>query len=111
MHVFPLGKPASSSKAVFSKPENATAAIKPLLPEALAEATDWASLTLEPGSYIDEELVERQTDLLFRVDIRRHRSTLLLALRASERAGRTDAISAPSLYDSYMGANRARREG
>ena len=33
-------------KAVFSKPENATAAIKPLLPEALAEATDWASLTL-----------------------------------------------------------------
>jgi hypothetical protein len=56
-------------KAVFSKPENAAAALKPLLPEPLAEATDWASLTLEPGSYIDEELVERQSDLLFRADI------------------------------------------
>jgi hypothetical protein len=56
-------------KAVFSRPENAAAALKPLLPEALAEATDWTSLTLEPGSYIDEELVERQSDLLFRADI------------------------------------------
>jgi predicted transposase YdaD len=56
-------------KAVFSRPENAAAALKPLLREALAEATDWTSLTLEPGSYIDEELVERQTDLLFRADI------------------------------------------
>ena len=56
-------------KAVFSQPENAAVALKPLLPEALAEATDWASLTLEPGSYIDEELAERQSDLLFRADI------------------------------------------
>ena len=56
-------------KAVFSQPENAAAALRPLLPEALAQATDWSSLTLEPGSYIDEELVERQSDLLFRADI------------------------------------------
>ena len=56
-------------KAVFSQPENAAVALKPLLPEALAEATDWVSLTLEPGSCIDEELAERQSDLLFRADI------------------------------------------
>jgi predicted transposase/invertase (TIGR01784 family) len=56
-------------KAVFSRTENAVVALKPLLPAALAEATDWASLTLEPGSYIDDDLTERQSDLLFRVRI------------------------------------------
>ena len=54
---------------MFSQPQHAAVALKPLLPEALVEATDWNSLTLEPGSYVDEALKERQSDLLFRANI------------------------------------------
>ncbi len=56
-------------KAVFSEPAHAAMELRAVLPPALVAATDWSTLTLEPGSYVDDELVERQSDLLFRVVI------------------------------------------
>ena len=40
-----------------------------MLPAALSARLDWASLALQPGSFIDAELVGRHTDLLFQVQV------------------------------------------
>lgn len=53
-------------KAVFSSPENALGLLRAALPAKLADAIDPASLELEPGSFVDEALRSRHTDLLFR---------------------------------------------
>jgi predicted transposase/invertase (TIGR01784 family) len=52
-------------KAVFSQPQHAAAELRALLPATLVARTDWSSLTLVPGSYVDASLRERQSDLLF----------------------------------------------
>lgn len=52
-------------KAVFSHPEHARGALRPVVPAAMSEALDWYTLTPQPGSFIDESLIERQTDLLY----------------------------------------------
>ena len=36
-----------------------------MLPSSMAEMVDWEELKLEPGSYVDENLVGTQSDLLF----------------------------------------------
>ncbi len=53
-------------KAVFSQPEHAAVELRSVLPPALVERIDWSTLALEAGSYVDEALRERQSDLLFR---------------------------------------------
>ncbi|HSK03807.1 MAG TPA: Rpn family recombination-promoting nuclease/putative transposase, partial [Kofleriaceae bacterium] len=45
-------------KAVLSKPEHARGVLRAVLPPALAEALDWQSLTLRPGSFVDLALKE-----------------------------------------------------
>jgi predicted transposase YdaD len=52
-------------KAVFSNPEHARGALRPVMPAAMAEALDWSTLTPQPGNFIDESLIERHTDLLY----------------------------------------------
>lgn len=52
-------------KAVFAQPEHAAGALRAVLPAALSAAVDWASLTRCPGSFVDDELRQRHTDLLF----------------------------------------------
>lgn len=37
-------------KAVFGQPEHAPGALRAILPAVLAEALDWSTLTLQPGS-------------------------------------------------------------
>jgi hypothetical protein len=63
---------------IFSQPENAAPLIRSLVPAA-AGKVDWTSLQLEPGSYVDERLRARHSDLLFqaRVD---GRTTFLYVL-------------------------------
>ncbi|WP_104987525.1 Rpn family recombination-promoting nuclease/putative transposase [Sorangium cellulosum] len=52
-------------KSTFSQPEHAAAALREALPAALAARIDFASLTLQPGSFIDRQLAARHSDLLF----------------------------------------------
>ncbi len=54
-------------RAVFSQPEHAAGELQAVLPAALSARIDWSTLRREPGSYIDEELRGRHTDLLFSV--------------------------------------------
>ena len=52
-------------KAIFSEPADAAVELRSLLPPELAARIDWSSLRLLPGSFVDEVLTERESDLLF----------------------------------------------
>jgi predicted transposase/invertase (TIGR01784 family) len=53
----------------FSQPEHAAALLKSNLPAAIAEQIEWSTLALEPGSFVDEQLAWRHSDLLFTVNL------------------------------------------
>ena len=52
-------------KATFSQVEHAAGELRAILPAALAARLDFSTLTLCPGSFIDEAFSWRHTDLLF----------------------------------------------
>ena len=52
-------------KAVFGQPEHARGMLRSIVPAALAEALDWSTLTLQPGSFVDTALHHQHTDLLY----------------------------------------------
>ena len=56
-------------KLAFTQPSDAAALVRPLLPPSLAHAIDWSSLRLTSGSFLDEALRGRFSDLLFEVRI------------------------------------------
>jgi predicted transposase/invertase (TIGR01784 family) len=66
-------------KATFSQVERAAEELRHVLPPELLARVDLASLSLESGSFVDEALRERHTDLLFslRLDGRDARIYLL----------------------------------
>jgi hypothetical protein len=52
-------------KASFSDPATAAGFLKWEIPAALAEAIDWASLRVEPGTFVDSQFRHTESDLLF----------------------------------------------
>src|SRR5262245_36609486 len=56
-------------KATFSQLEHAAGMIRQSLPPALVTRIDFDTLTLCRGSFVDESLKERHSDLLFSVKI------------------------------------------
>ena len=52
-------------KHTFSQPEHAASELQSVLPPALARAVDWSTLRLEPGTFVNDELRPRHSDLLF----------------------------------------------
>lgn len=52
-------------KAVFQHPENAAAELEHILRPELAAAIEWSTLALQPGSYVNAQLADRHSDLLF----------------------------------------------
>ena len=52
-------------KGVFGQPEHARGMLRAIVPAALAEALDWSTLTLQPGSFVDAALRHQHTDLLY----------------------------------------------
>lgn len=54
-------------KAVFSEPANAVVHFESFLPAEITAALDLASAQHVPGSFVDEALSERHTDLLYRI--------------------------------------------
>jgi predicted transposase YdaD len=57
-------------KSVFSKPENVVGELSEALPEGVVTKLDFGTLTLESGSFVDSELQERHSDLLFSINLR-----------------------------------------
>jgi predicted transposase/invertase (TIGR01784 family) len=53
-------------KFTFSKAENAASAIAAVLPQSIAQHIDFDAFELQPGSFVDVELKNRHTDLLYR---------------------------------------------
>ena len=65
-------------KATFSVPENARAFFENHLPEELATALDWSSLSLEPCSFIDPQFASSESDLLFHIRLQQSDAFLYL---------------------------------
>jgi len=72
-HAIPMTEPNQPHDALFKKTfsvvEHAAAELRAVLPAALAARVDFSTLTLCPGSYIDEVLSGSQSDLLFSAQI------------------------------------------
>jgi predicted transposase YdaD len=64
----------------FGAPERAEAELRAVLPAHVVAAVDWASLKQEPGSVVDEELAETETDLLFSARLRTGHPLLVYVL-------------------------------
>lgn len=56
-------------KLAFSNAASGGALLRAVLPEALAERVDWASLSLRSGSFTDPKRGKLESDLLFSADI------------------------------------------
>src|SRR5688500_10897972 len=72
-------------KATFSQPERAAEQLRWLLPPELVARMDFASLAVESGSFVDDALRERHTDLLYslRIDGRPARVYVLFEHQSS----------------------------
>ena len=55
-------------RAVFSDASEAASLLRNALPDTIRSSFDWTTLTLQGGTFIDEELRESQTDLLYQVE-------------------------------------------
>jgi len=54
-------------KRIFANPDNAASELRLVLPAALSARIDWSTLELCAGDFVDPQLTERRTDLLFTV--------------------------------------------
>ncbi len=52
-------------KSTFSDPRHAEGALRGVLPAAFVSRVAWSTLELQPGSFVDDALQDRDTDLLF----------------------------------------------
>jgi len=59
-------------KAVFGQPEHAAAYFRSHLPPEIVAQADLSTATLCPGSFVDEQLGERHTDLLYQLQLAGH---------------------------------------
>jgi len=56
-------------KLGFSQPAEAASFLSTVVPPQLAAAIDWSSLALQPGSFIDSQYRQQESDLLFSVRV------------------------------------------
>jgi predicted transposase YdaD len=68
------------ARYTFGHPERAEAELRAVLPPHVVSQVDWASLRREPGSVVDPELRETESDLLFSARLRTGRPLLLYVL-------------------------------
>jgi predicted transposase YdaD len=62
----------------FERPEIAEGELRHLLPPEVVQAVDFTTLTIEPGSLLDTEHAELETDLLYRVQLAGRESFVFL---------------------------------
>ncbi|ATB34849.1 hypothetical protein CYFUS_000256 [Cystobacter fuscus] len=68
------------ARYTFGHPERAAAELRAVLPPHVVSEVDWASLRREPGSVVDPELRETESDLLFTARLNTGRPLLLYVL-------------------------------
>jgi predicted transposase YdaD len=68
------------ARFTFGHPERAAAELRAVLPPEVVARVDWSSLRREPGSVVDPELRESQSDLLFSARLRSGQPLLLYLL-------------------------------
>jgi predicted transposase YdaD len=68
------------ARYTFGHPERAAAELRAVLPAQVVSQVDWSSLQREPGSVVDPELRETESDLLFSARLRTGQSLLLYVL-------------------------------
>ncbi|MFY0562383.1 Rpn family recombination-promoting nuclease/putative transposase [Archangium lansingense] len=68
------------ARYTFGHPERAAAELRAVLPPHVVSEVDWTSLRREPGSVVDPELRETESDLLFTARLRSGQSLLLYVL-------------------------------
>ena len=81
-------------KAVFGQPEHARGALRAILPAALAEAVDWSTIALQPGSFVDAALTHQHTDLLYAATWRDGGEALVYLLFEHQSAPPTEGLMA-----------------
>ncbi|WP_309887921.1 Rpn family recombination-promoting nuclease/putative transposase [Archangium sp.] len=67
-------------RSTFGHPERAAAELRVALPSHVVAEVDWETLRAEPGSVVDPELRETESDLLFSARLRSGRPLLLYVL-------------------------------
>ncbi|MBL4683120.1 MAG: Rpn family recombination-promoting nuclease/putative transposase, partial [Nannocystaceae bacterium] len=67
-------------KSAFEHPPHAAELLRGCLPAPLAEVIAWDTIALEPGSFVDDELADSHTDLLFSVDVHETRVLIYVLL-------------------------------
>ena len=67
-------------KATFGHPEHAAGLLRSVVAPELAEAADWTTLALEAGSFVDEGLADRHSDLLYSVELAGERAFVYVLL-------------------------------
>ncbi len=55
-------------RTVFSHPAEAAALLRAYLPESLARDLAWSSLTVRDASFIDEQMRDSESDLLYAIE-------------------------------------------
>jgi predicted transposase YdaD len=68
------------ARYTFGHPERAAAELRAVLPAHVVSEVDWSSLRREPGSVVDPELRETESDLLFTARLRTGKPLLLYVL-------------------------------
>src|SRR5688500_5448255 len=68
------------ARYTFGHPERAAAELRAVLPPHVVSEVDWSSLRREPGSVVDPELRETESDLLFTARLRTGHPLLLYVL-------------------------------
>ncbi|HEX7838159.1 MAG TPA: Rpn family recombination-promoting nuclease/putative transposase [Kofleriaceae bacterium] len=84
-------------KAVLGQPEHARGTLRAVVPVALAEALDWSTLTLRPGSFVDAALSHQHTDLLYSATWRTGGEALVYLLFEHQSAPPTEGLMAERL--------------
>ena len=93
-----MGSPAPHDalfKSAFCEAEEAASLFRALLPSTLASRVDAESLTLVPGSFVDEALADRHADLLYSCQIDGRRTLIYLLL---EHQSTVDPLMAYRIY-------------
>ena len=55
-------------RTVFGDPAEAAALLRAHLPQSLARGLNWSSLTLQDGSFIDDQMRDSESDLLYAIE-------------------------------------------
>ena len=70
-------------KFTFGNPEHAAGELRAVLPADLVEHLDFTRLRVEDGSFIDQELAERHSDLLYALPAGEQEALIYLLFFAS----------------------------